>query len=272
MTNLQIDRESSTPLYEQVKTLIRRHIIVNELPPQALLPTEAQLVKQLGVSKATIIKALNELASEGIIQRIQGKGTLVASPRIHFPLKSPNGFSAILAEQKLKVHSTLISHKVVNGDRREHTVFGTNPAVQDSYIEFRRLRFVNGHPVVILTSVVPRELGEELLRFDLEDASFYRLFEQITGLPIIRSEETLEIGQVNQEDATLLMVPPQSSHFLLRGTSYREGDVPLETTESIFHANFFRFQIDMKQVVLKQPAFSPIAQDEALRSVRILSR
>lgn len=268
----QIDRSSSTPLYEQVKTQIRRHINVNELPAQARLPTEEQLVKQLGVSRATVIKALNELAAEGIIRRIQGKGTLVASPRIQFPLKAPNGFSAILAEQELKVHSILLSHRVVNGDRREQTVFGTDPAVQDAFIEFRRLRFVNGHPVVLLTSVVPRELGEALLRFDLEDASFYRLFEQIIGLPIIRSEETLEIGQVNPEDAGLLRVPPLSSHFLLRGISYREGDVPVETTESIFHANFFRFQIDMKQVVLKQPAFSSTAEDGVVRSLRALSR
>lgn len=272
MANFQIDRESSIPLYEQVKTLLRRHILVNELPPLTLLPTEDQLVRQLGVSKATVIKALNELASEGIIQRIQGKGTLVASPRIHFPLKSPNGFSAIMAEQKLKVHSVLISQRVISGERREQTVFGTDPAVQDGFIEFRRLRFVNGHPVVLLTSIVPRHLGEELQRFNLEDASFYRLFEQITGLPIIRSEETLEIGQVNQEDARLLRVPEHSSHFLLRGISYREGDVPLETTESIFHANFFRFQIDMKQVVVKQPAFSLTAEDDVMRSLRPPSR
>jgi GntR family transcriptional regulator len=269
MTNLLIDRDSSTPLYEQVKTILRRHIIVNELQPQSLLPTEDQLVRQLGVSKATIIKALNDLAAEGIVQRIQGKGTLVASPRIHFPLKSPNGFSAILAEQGLKVHSTVISHRVVNGDRRSQAVFRTSPTTQDAFIAFRRLRYVNGHPVVLLTSTVPRELGEELLRFDLEDASFYRLFERVTGLPIARSDETLEIDQVSDEDAAILKVPPQSSHFLLHGISYRQGDVPLETTRSIFHAHFFRFQIDMKQVGIKQPALSPTAESEGLRSLSV---
>jgi DNA-binding GntR family transcriptional regulator len=270
--NFQIDRESSTPLYEQVKALIRRHILVNELPPQTLLPTEDQLIKQLGVSRATVIKALNELATEGVIQRIQGKGTLVASPRIHFPLKSPNGFSAIMAEQDLKVHSTVVSHRIVDGDRREHTVFGTNPDAQGAFIEFKRLRFVNDHPVVLLTSIIPRALADELLRFELEDASFYKLFERITGFPIVRSEETLEIGQVNEADAALLRVQPNSSHFLLRGVSYREGDVPLETTESISHANFFRFQIDMKQVVLKKPALAPTVEGRVLEPLHTHSR
>jgi GntR family transcriptional regulator len=206
---------------------------------------------------------------EGIVQRIQGKGTVVASPRIHFPLKSPNGFSSILAAQGLRVHSVILSSQQTGGDARANAVFGTGTERQDNFIEFRRLRYVNHVPVVLLSSVVPRELGEKLLRFELADASFYKLFEQITGYPIVRSEETLEIGQVNENEARLLQVPVNSSHFLIRGTSYRQGEIPLETTVSIFHANFFRFQIDMRQVVLKKPVFDSTLEGKALEPVNM---
>jgi GntR family transcriptional regulator len=269
MLTLKVDRDSNTPLYEQVKSILRRHIVLNELQPSDPLPTEEQLVRQLGVSRATVVKALNDLATEGVIQRIQGKGTIVANPRIHFPLKFPKGFSSILAELGLNVRSIVISHRVVNGDARAHAVFGTNPISQDDFIEFRRLRFINTNPVVLLTSTVPAELGRELLRFELENASFYSLFERITGFPVVRSEETLEIGQVSSEDAHLLNVPSRSSHFLLRGISYREGDVPLEITESIFHANYFRFQIDMRQLVIKDRALAAVGEQSQFGQVPI---
>lgn len=46
----------------------------------ARLPSEAQLVKQFGVSRPTVRRALLDLESEGLIERRAGSGTYVRSP------------------------------------------------------------------------------------------------------------------------------------------------------------------------------------------------
>jgi len=47
-------------------------------PPGALMPSEAELVAQFGVSRMTVNRALRELQAEGLIDRVQGVGTFAA--------------------------------------------------------------------------------------------------------------------------------------------------------------------------------------------------
>lgn len=49
-------------------------------PPGSRLPTEEELPRQMGASKHTVVRALNDLAREGVIVRRHGSGSYVASP------------------------------------------------------------------------------------------------------------------------------------------------------------------------------------------------
>ncbi len=64
--------------HEWLGRALREAIKMNVLPETAMLPTEAQLVKQFGLSRQTVRKALEELARERLIVRIAGKGTFLA--------------------------------------------------------------------------------------------------------------------------------------------------------------------------------------------------
>ena len=62
--------------------LVKQHLM-GELshgrwPPGTLMPSEAALVAQFGVSRMTVNRALRELQSEGFIDRVQGVGTFAA--------------------------------------------------------------------------------------------------------------------------------------------------------------------------------------------------
>ncbi len=248
----KLNRNSSLPLYEQVKLSLKRHIAVNELQPGTTLPTEKELCDQLQVSRTTVVKALDELTVEGMIERIQGKGTLVASPKIQFPMRSVRGFTEAMRLQGLAVRSRLLSHQIVPGDSRVRAIFGLPPYGPEEFIQFRRLRFLQEKPVALIQSTMRKDLGEELLKYPLDNASFYALFEKITGAPVARNEEIVGISPVEDpEVSNLLQVPLHSFHFSLFGSSYQEGDIPLEATESVFHGDVFRFQIDMNQVVIR---------------------
>jgi GntR family histidine utilization transcriptional repressor len=66
------------PAYEQVKGWIRQHIASGDWKPGDPVPSEANLMERFGISRMTANRALRELASEGLVTRVQGSGTRVA--------------------------------------------------------------------------------------------------------------------------------------------------------------------------------------------------
>lgn len=68
----------NAPLYVGVKQMILDRIQSGEWPPKHRVPSENELVVELGVSKMTANRALRELANEGELIRIQGVGSFVA--------------------------------------------------------------------------------------------------------------------------------------------------------------------------------------------------
>ena len=64
--------------YAQVKQYLKDALAAGRWPPGALMPSEAELVAQFGVSRMTVNRALRELQSEGLIERVQGVGTFAA--------------------------------------------------------------------------------------------------------------------------------------------------------------------------------------------------
>ncbi|MCP5373480.1 MAG: histidine utilization repressor [Hyphomicrobiales bacterium] len=69
------------PLYQTIKRFVTDHIESGEWKPGHRIPSEAQIVKILGVSRMTVNRAIRELSAEGRVTRIQGVGTFVAQPR-----------------------------------------------------------------------------------------------------------------------------------------------------------------------------------------------
>lgn len=66
------------PAYEQVKAFIKQRIGSGEWRPGDPVPSEAALMQQFGISRMTVNRALRELASDGLVNRVQGSGTRVA--------------------------------------------------------------------------------------------------------------------------------------------------------------------------------------------------
>ena len=74
---LIISSVSGEPIYEQIKNQIRSAIMSGELTAGEALPSLRKLAKELRVSVLTVTRAYNELADEGLVENVQGKGTFV---------------------------------------------------------------------------------------------------------------------------------------------------------------------------------------------------
>jgi GntR family histidine utilization transcriptional repressor len=74
------------PLYERVKRHVMQQIGAGTWRVNHKLPSEYRLADELGVSRLTVHRALRELTSAGILQRLQGVGTFVAPPKTVSPM------------------------------------------------------------------------------------------------------------------------------------------------------------------------------------------
>lgn len=86
------------PLYIQIRNHFKDRIASRNLTEDQKIPTEKELMAQFGVSRITVVNALTELANEGWIYRIPGRGTYVRGiPEAHVR-SSPSDASAFFAD------------------------------------------------------------------------------------------------------------------------------------------------------------------------------
>ena len=64
-------------LPEQTADRLRRQIVGGELAPGTRLPPERELSEQLAVNRMTLRTALSRLVAMGLIEQVQGRGTVV---------------------------------------------------------------------------------------------------------------------------------------------------------------------------------------------------
>ncbi len=80
MVNYTIDKQSDTPLYIQIRDVIQEAIRLGELHPGDRLPSVSSLAKEIGVTQATVRRALQDLSDAGQACCHVGRGTFIQNP------------------------------------------------------------------------------------------------------------------------------------------------------------------------------------------------
>jgi len=75
--SIYIDRNSEKPVYTQLAEGLRQQILKGTYRPGEKLPSESMLVEMSKVSPMTVRRAINLLASQGIVTTMRGSGTFV---------------------------------------------------------------------------------------------------------------------------------------------------------------------------------------------------
>lgn len=71
-------RAAAAAPYSKVKQFLKAELAKGRWRPGEPMPSEADLVAQFGVSRMTVGRALRELQTEGLVERVQGVGTFAA--------------------------------------------------------------------------------------------------------------------------------------------------------------------------------------------------
>jgi GntR family transcriptional regulator len=74
----RINMRAPRLLWQQVADNLRAEVASGELTDR--LPGEHELADQYGVSRDTVRRAIQELATEGLLVVLHGRGTFVAEP------------------------------------------------------------------------------------------------------------------------------------------------------------------------------------------------
>ena len=107
-----LSQESTTPLYQQLFTLIKHEIQNGGLKPGDLLPSENQLCSQYNLSRSTVRQALNQLVDESLVIRRRGKGSFIATKKLSRNLNHLYNFTEDILELGLHPSSEVLESNV----------------------------------------------------------------------------------------------------------------------------------------------------------------
>lgn len=91
----QINPELNIPIYQQVVDSVSAAIRSGSLPNGQKLPTVQEVSQSLNVARGTVKRAYDELEHEGLIQKVQGRGTFVSYQRIDTGSRKDQAMAAI---------------------------------------------------------------------------------------------------------------------------------------------------------------------------------
>ncbi len=238
-----------SPLYQQIKELLKRSLQSGEWKPGESIPSEMELAQRFRVSQGTVRKAVDELAAGNLLVRRQGKGTFVAT---HAEEQTQYRFLRLTPDD------------------------GQTGALQRRLLECRRLRapadvarllgLKSGDPVVwVRRMLLSRQPGDVLVPVVLDDiylhgllfkglsgerlsgykGPMYRLFEAEFGVHMTRAEERIRAVAADAAQAQLLEVPVGSPLLSVDRQSLTYGDKPVELRRGLYRTESHHYRNEL---------------------------
>lgn len=214
------------PLYQQIKSLLTRRIINGEWRAHDALPSEWALADELAVSQGTVRKALEELESEGVLYRQQGRGTFIAEVVSDWG-ENPLLTAGLLNEHPDKLVPELLSCSRTNAS--EVIAERLNLRRSEPVILVRQLWRQRGQIVAVDNAYLSAERFDGLdTRYLRESGGVYAALQRHFSVRPKVLVEQLQAVDLEREEARLLqVVPPKNALLILR----LSGNIAAEPVE-----------------------------------------
>jgi GntR family transcriptional regulator len=233
------------PLHMLVRRYVLDHVESGSWPVGSRIPSEHELCQQLSVSRATVVRALTDLVAQGVLERRQGKGTFVTSPRLlhgPFALKS---FTEEHGERGLTASARVLAcaEEVAPPQVAEHLRLPPGGRV----VRVKRVRFAGPDQTMgIQTAYLPADMVPGLAeRRDLLRGSLYQVLDHLYQIRPVRAVETFEPAWLTPEEAALLQCPDMRLAFQVERVSYAAGGVPVEYVRSRMRGDRYRYTMEL---------------------------
>lgn len=226
-------------IYKSIADKLRLRLNSPDYSVGAPLPGEKALAQEFGVARMTIRKATDLLVGWGMVERRHGSGTYVARKDVHYETTSLRGMVEVLRLQGKSVVSKVISFEVIPAP----------PAIAsqlripiDSQIYFsRRIRYIDGKPLMLEDSYMPVRLFRTLSLAHLEGSKFDYI-EKECGITISGNYESLTPVLADTQLAKAINVPAQTPLLCITSLSYSDSGEFLNY--SVMFRNARDYQVD----------------------------
>src|SRR3990172_982840 len=220
--------------------------VIASLPAESRLPSEPNLAKQMGVSRATLREAMRSFETEGLIRRQQGVGMFVVGevPIIDTGLEVLESIEKIAGRIGLSVSTRSLEIEQLEADQDCARVLGIQ--VGESLTRISRVILTDDRPVAYLVDTIPSSL---ISRAELENelsSSVLDFLLQKGSINLVNSRTEIKAEVASSEVAHKLQI--QRGDVLLNFSadlSDSSGKV-IDHSYSYFLPGFFRFHVNRR--------------------------
>jgi GntR family transcriptional regulator len=233
-----------SPLYRQIKDFMIRSLEAGEWGPGDAIPSEGELAVRFNVSQGTVRKAIDEMATENMLVRRQGKGTFVAT---HDDPRSFYRFLRLVPDGGKLTPAVSAPFSCETLPATEEVAAAMQISAGDPVICVERLLRFDAKPVVFDQIFLSSDLFEGLTLEQLQggERSLYSMFESDYGIRMIRAEEHLRAVSADSRSAELLGVALGEPLLLVERTAYTYGDKPVEWRRGLYCTRCHYYRNDL---------------------------
>jgi GntR family transcriptional regulator len=213
---MPVNARNGIPAYQRIQKSIRKTIESGMLRPGDAVPSERELAKLHDVSLMTARHALTTLEHEGVVERRQGVGTFVSTPKIYF--NKLMSYTEQMRSRGLKAGSKLLFARIVNHEEEVTALLCLSP--KSPVVKLERLRHAAGEPFALETCYFSAKRFGGLLSEPLERESLFTILERTYDVKLGYADEEVDATAADPRTAALLGVPKAEPLLRIRQAIY----------------------------------------------------
>jgi GntR family transcriptional regulator len=219
---------------------LREQIDSGVLAPSAAIPSEAELAERFQVSRGTVRQALAALRAEGLISGGRGRRPVVSKPAFAQSFDELVSFSA-WAEQLGRTPSAQTLELARRpADAETAAILGL--AKETPVFQYRRLRLLDGEPMMVELSSFIEPIGRLLLDCDMDGGSVYAQL-GARGVAFAEAQQSITAVAASAEQADLLGVARRAPLLKVTRLALDPDGNPLEYSLDTYRADAFAITI-----------------------------
>jgi len=233
------------PLFQFVKESIRTMILNGTYTPHQKLPSERQMIEAYDVSRITIRQALSDLQREGLIFKINGKGTFVTKPKTQFDVSKLRGFGENAASIGQESFSKLIS--ISSSESVELIAGKLNLSKGQPVTKIERLRFINREPIAFDITYTGSHIGERISPTELKNRDIFDILENDCSILISSADVNVEAITCDENMAHHLNLKKYAPVLHIERTILAEDKSPILYENLFYRGDSFKFGLSIER-------------------------
>ena len=236
-----------SPLYQQIKSLILQSLQNGDWKPGEAIPSEMDLATRFRVSQGTVRKAIDELASENLLVRRQGKGTFVAT---HAEQHVQYRFLKLIPDTGDTVSEGPAQRDIIDCKRlRAPADIARALALRtgDAVLQVRRVLSYVGSPTILEDIWLPGGPFKGLTaeRLSQYRGPMYALFETEFGVRMVRAEEKIRAVLPDSEQSLLLKIEQITPLLSVERVAFTYNDAPMELRRGLYRTDSHHYRNEL---------------------------